>query len=250
MFYKKITGSGDLNFILIHNAGGNHHFFDHQLTTLQAYGDIIALDLPGHGQSPVANDNTINASSQLIADLCQQLSLTNICLIGLNNGADIVLNTASQHRLKLHSLVLLDPPLFMSESFVKEIESFIDALGGDNYPEFVASLVDALFIQTSESNRKIASDAFLQSDRASLQAMFRSLIEWDKHATQILQGINCPTLCVLSDEHHCQYQALQQHAPQLHLTKVFGSKCWVTLEVPEQINAILKRFMVLTKTSS
>src|SRR3989344_2976299 len=35
LFFEKIKGAGPLNFILIHNAGGSHQFFIHQIDTLK-----------------------------------------------------------------------------------------------------------------------------------------------------------------------------------------------------------------------
>lgn len=51
IFIERIQGNGDHNFVLIHNAGGNHHFFTHQIALLKNYGNIFWLDLPGHSHS-------------------------------------------------------------------------------------------------------------------------------------------------------------------------------------------------------
>lgn len=47
MFVEKISGDGDISFVLIHNAGGSHQFFTHQIAMLKKYGDVVYLDLPG-----------------------------------------------------------------------------------------------------------------------------------------------------------------------------------------------------------
>lgn len=73
--------------------------------------------------------------------------------------------------------------------------------------------------------------------------MFQSLIDWSSHENKVVQGISCPTLCLITDEHHCSYQELKAKAPDFQLGKVVASKCWATLEVPEQVNAMLERFM-------
>ena len=51
VFVEKLTGKGNLNFVLIHNAGGDHRFFTHQIGFLKNYGNVIQLDLQGHGTS-------------------------------------------------------------------------------------------------------------------------------------------------------------------------------------------------------
>ena len=95
IFFEKINGEGLLNFVLIHNAGGNHKFFTHQIDILKKKGDVILLDLPGHSSSAPALNNSIDASSKVVYDLCQELALKNVCLIGLNKYlVDEVLSTA------------------------------------------------------------------------------------------------------------------------------------------------------------
>ena len=229
--------------MLIHNAGGDRNFFTYQVKTLKKHGNILLLDLPGHGNSPAMDKNSITDSSNIIYEICKELNLSNICLIGLNNGANIALNIFSQNDLPINSMILIDPPLFMNEKFVKEINEFIGILIGGYLEDFINSLVNNLFIKTDEINKNIALNSFMSSDKNSLQEMFKSLIEWDKNSENVLKNIRCQTLCILTDEHHCSYNKLKGIAPSFEIGKVIGSKCWATLEVPEQINAMIERFL-------
>jgi hypothetical protein len=123
----------------------------------------------------------------------------------------------------------------MENSFIAEINNFINRLGQEDYCEFVISLVDALFISTDNKNKEIAIQAFNNVDKKALQDMFKSLSEWDAQLVGKLKNIVYSTLCILTDEHHCTYDNLRREAPQFELGKVVGSKCWATLEVPEQV---------------
>lgn len=245
MYSKKIAGSGLLNFVLIHNAGGNHQFFTHQVKMLCHHGDVVWLDLPGHGNSAEEPNNSIDSSSEIIYEICQHYSLDNIVLIGLNNGANIAINTTYKYDLPIKRFVLIDPPILMGETFVAEIINFINEIDGEHYEVFIQSLVDNAFIQTDQANRDTAFRAFMQASKPTLRQLFQSLIKWDNHATTILSAVKVPTLCLLTDEHHCAYAKIKQVAPQFTLGKMIGSKCWATLEVPEQVNAMIERFLVL-----
>ena len=163
IFVEKIQGNGNLNFILIHNAGGNHHFFTHQIELLKKYGNVIWLDLPGHGESQCVSGYQMNDLSLIVNKICENLTLQNICLIGLNNGADIVIDIAFNYSLQIKSIILIDPPLFMEKSFTGEINEFIKQLDleHENYEKFVISLVDALFIETDQYNKEIAIHGIL-----------------------------------------------------------------------------------------
>ena len=244
IFVEKLPGAGNSNFVLIHNAGSDHRFFIHQIEMLRKIGNVVQMDLPGSGKSHPIPSYGMRDLSSLIATICRKLSLKNICLIGLNNGANIAIDTALNQSLPIQRLILIDPPIFMGKSFVGEINSYIENLEKAEYDrEFVASLVDALFLSTESSNKEIAASAFNGANKKSLSGMFKGLLEWDAKSAGILKKIDCPTLCILTDEHHCSYEKMRREAPQFEIGKVVGSKCWATLEVPEQVNAMIARFL-------
>lgn len=247
IFMERLHGNGSLNFLLIHNAGGNRHFFTHQIDVLRKFGDVIWLDLPGHSKSKGLVGFQMDELSFILSQICEKLRLKNVCLVGLNNGANIVINTVLNYSLPINCLILIDPPLFMEKSFIAEINHFINELERDDYDKFVTSLVSDLFIATSNQNKAIATDAFNGVDKKGLQTIFKSLIEWDAQSIGKLKKISCPTLCILTDEHHCTYSKLKREAPHFEFGKVVGSKCWATLEVPEQVNAMIERFLMLNK---
>jgi pimeloyl-ACP methyl ester carboxylesterase len=244
IFVEKLPGTGDLNFVLIHNAGSDHRFFIHQLEMLRKFGNIVQLDLPGCGKSSSVSSYKIKDLSFIISMICKKLSLKNIYLIGLNNGANIAIDTVLNHSLAIEGLILIDPPIFMDESFVNEIYSYIESLEKAEFnQQYIELLVNALFLNTDSSNKEIAASAFNGVDKKSLAGIFRGLLEWDAKSSGILKKITYPTLCILTDEHHCSYEKMHREAPQFEIGKVIGSKCWATLEVPEQVNAMITRFL-------
>lgn len=245
IFIERIPGKENLNFLLLHNAGGNHHFFAQQLDTLKQYGSIIQLDLPGHGASSALTDNSMDNLAKLVTQIYQPYKDQPLCLVGLNNGANLAMHVATTEALPLHSLILIDPPMLMNASFVAEIKQFIQQLENDNadYSAFIEAMVTQLLPGVDVVQQNIARQAFLQVNKESLSATFQSLINWDLQTVVCLQKIILPTLCILTDEHHCTYEKVQRYAPQFTLGKVIDSKCWATLAVPQQLNAMMAQFL-------
>lgn len=251
IYVETHPGSGSQNFLLIHNAGSDHRFFKHQIETLQAFGSVTLFDLPGSGKSQPAASYQMKDLASLTLEIARQLHLKNICLIGLNNGANIAIEAALQNKVPIERLILIDPPIFLSSSFAQEIRAYIQSLETAQFDApFVTSFVDALFIQTDSSTKEIAISAFSQVDKQALRAIFTGLLEWDAHSSGLLKKIAQPTLCILTDEHHCSYDKMRREAPHFEIGKVVGSKCWATLEVPEQINAMISRFLTLLSIST
>jgi pimeloyl-ACP methyl ester carboxylesterase len=247
IYVEKLPGAGDLNFVLIHNAGSDHRFFTHQIEMLRNFGSVIQLDLPGHGKSQPISSYKMRDLSSMIASICRKLFLENICLIGINNGANIAIDTILHQSLEVKMVVLIDPPIFMDPSFRNEISAYIESLAKSEFDHrFVDSLVDALFLKTNSENKKLAASAFNGVDTKALQEIFRGLLEWDAKSSGILKKITCSALCILTDEHHCSYEKMRREAPQFEIGKVVGSKCWAALEVPQQVNAMIARFISLS----
>ena len=75
IFVEKLPGTGDLNFVLIHNAGSDHRFFTHQIEILRKFGTIVWLDLPGCGKSSPISSYKMRDPSSIISMICKKLSL-------------------------------------------------------------------------------------------------------------------------------------------------------------------------------
>ena len=240
-----LIGSGEQNFILIDNAGGSHYMFKDQIDLLRQYGDVYQFDLPGHGlnkESKLGSDLVSCAS--LVAKMAVEYKLKKTCLIGLNNGADIALQAYSCSPTLFNRLIMIDPPIMMTPDFTREIQEFIQQLDNfDNYEHFINHMITSLLPSSDSEVRAIPRKAFLGVNKNALKAMFSSLIHWDKGSKELLSKIDVPTLCILTDEHHCSYQKLQSIAPQILLAKTIGSHCWATLDAPEQVNAMISRFL-------
>ena len=245
IFSKKIAGQGPMNFILIHNAGGSNNMFTYQVDMLLKHGNVVLIDLPGHGASAVSNQNSINHSSELIHEICTYYGLDNIWLIGLNIGANIAINTAHTQHLTLSGMILIDPPLLMNPQLRSKLEEFISSVESKSYDSYAEELVNDLLANTNKAEKIIALKEFRRADLDSLKQVYRSLLDWDHDAKDIVSSISISTLCILTDEVLCSYEMVKQAAPQFILGKVIESKCWATLEVPEQVNAMIERFLII-----
>jgi pimeloyl-ACP methyl ester carboxylesterase len=245
IFSKKIAGEGPLNFVLIHNVGGSHKMFSHQVEMLLRHGSVVLLDLPGHGSSVPRNQNSINHSSDIIEEICKYYVLDNVWLVGLNNGASIAINIDHMQHLTLSGMILIDPPLFMNPQLRSSLETFISSIDPKSYESYTEGLVSDLLANTNKAEKIIAHKECRRADLDSLKQAYRSLLDWDYDAKGVVSSISIPTLCILTDGELCSYDIVKQAAPQFIFGKVVGSKCWATLDAPEQVNAMIERFLAV-----
>jgi pimeloyl-ACP methyl ester carboxylesterase len=100
--------------VLLHGLMGCADTFQpllDQLSQLDPDRHIIALDLPGAGQSERREniDASLLTTANLVARFTQQLGLHKPIVLGHSHGGAVAMSLAAKHRDLLHSIVLLSP---------------------------------------------------------------------------------------------------------------------------------------------
>lgn len=233
-------GEGSQTFILLHNAGGNLSFFKPQITFLQTYGKVIAIDLLGHGKSKKPKqDYSVAEYAAAIDNLLNHLNINQAVGIGLNYGANIFIEMGSEH---INSLIMIDPPLFMSDEIRNFVQHHIDDLIS-NKKDYAKDLVNHSFLKADRNSLEVALSAFESTPSSVLASVYTDLLVWDKTSFEKVQQIDIPTLCIMTDGSLCSMAELLKCNPKVKLGKVVESLYWATLEVPDQINAMIARFL-------
>lgn len=94
--------------VLLHGAGLDHTVWALQSRWLAFHGwNVLALDLPGHGNSAGPAHSTIQASSAWLLALLDQMPASEVALIGHSMGALIALQTAATAPARCRHLVLI-----------------------------------------------------------------------------------------------------------------------------------------------
>ena len=94
--------------LIIHGLGGSHRSWDTVFTSLAKERDVIALDLPGHGQTPAeADSGTFDGLARSVEDWLAKENLEGIDMVGSSMGARLVLEMA--RRGHVGAVVALDP---------------------------------------------------------------------------------------------------------------------------------------------
>jgi pimeloyl-ACP methyl ester carboxylesterase len=95
--------------LLIHGIGGSWRSWQTILDDLASERDVIAIDLPGHGDTPALRNNTTIATlADAVTEFLGQNNLTGIDAVGSSMGARLVLELARRGGV-LGGAVALDP---------------------------------------------------------------------------------------------------------------------------------------------
>lgn len=156
--------------LLVHGLGGSWRSWNTLLDPLAAERDVIAVDLPGHGQTPkLSGVHSIGNLADAVTSFLTQHDLLGIDAVGSSMGARLVLELARRGGV-LGAVVSLDPggfwqgwqvPLFyhsvsLSGKLVTALQPVMPALAG--------SAVGRTVLLPQFSARPWAMDAQLARD--------------------------------------------------------------------------------------
>jgi pimeloyl-ACP methyl ester carboxylesterase len=79
----------DLSVVLIHGSGGDREDWRAQLDGLSHIANILALELPGHGESEGPGECTVEAFAQWVIDFVNSLALEKVILMGCSLGSAV-----------------------------------------------------------------------------------------------------------------------------------------------------------------
>ena len=130
--------------LLVHGIGGSWRSWNTIIEALAAERDVIAVDLPGHGDTPkLSGVHSIATLADAVTDFLTQHELLGIDAVGSSMGARLVLELARRGGV-LGAVVSLDPggfwqgwqiPFFyhsvdVSVKLVKALQPVMPALAG------------------------------------------------------------------------------------------------------------------------
>jgi pyruvate dehydrogenase E2 component (dihydrolipoamide acetyltransferase) len=123
-------GTGEPTVVLIHGFGGDLDNWLFNVGPLSARAEVVALDLPGHGESAVALPGpTVEALAGLMAAFLDQLAIRRCHLAGHSLGAAIAAQLALDHPDRVAGLVLIAPAGLGPDINMEYIDGFVHAAG-------------------------------------------------------------------------------------------------------------------------
>jgi len=123
-------GTGARTVVLLHGFGGDLDNWLFNVGPLAAVADVVALDLPGHGQSAIAVPGpSVEALAGFVAAFLDALGIDRCHLAGHSLGAAVAAQLALDQPGRVAGLVLIAPAGFGLEISMEYIDGFVRASG-------------------------------------------------------------------------------------------------------------------------
>lgn len=110
MLHHTLGGRAGPRVVLLHGLGSSSADWPEQQAVLQARHRVVAVDLPGHGGSPLPPGRlTIEGMARDVAALLAPMGEEPAHVVGLSLGACVALRLALQSPARVHTLTLVNP---------------------------------------------------------------------------------------------------------------------------------------------
>jgi pimeloyl-ACP methyl ester carboxylesterase len=250
LFYEG-TGEGEPPILLVHGWCCDHTYFAPQLEHFASRGHrVVAVDLRGHGRSDkLQQDYTIQLFADDLAWTCHRIGVEKPVVVGHSMGDIVAFDLAARYPDMPSAVVMLDVAVVLPSAARAAIPGLLEELRGAGYREALRDYVtNSPFISTDDQERK---KRILESMSSTPQHVVVSAFEGlrDYDPTEATGGLAVPAVYLAADELKPRSDMRRFHelAPEILYGKTVGSGHFCQLEVPEQTNAMIGRFVTIAR---
>jgi pimeloyl-ACP methyl ester carboxylesterase len=243
--------------VLVNGWTGDHGIFTPQITHFGQTRRVVAVDLRGHGASDAPDQEyTIPGFADDIAWQCAQLGLQKPVVIGHSFGGAIVLELCGRYPELASGMVMIDSIVMAPASLrdSPDLQRLLDGIGGPNY--LAVSKANAWEIGCDfddPARRKMIYETYVlpPCEKIPKQAAYSTIKNFTQNydPTPAAEACKIPMAYISADvplvNMARDLNHLQELCPQLVVAKTLLAGHFNTIEVADQVNAMLDRFLAV-----
>jgi pimeloyl-ACP methyl ester carboxylesterase len=240
------AGHGKPAIVLVHGIACNRAFMAPQARFLTASHRVVAVDLRGHGDSDAPRQRyTIGGLADDIAWMCERLGVGQVVVVGHSLGGLVALELAAARPDLARGGVLIDSVLLAGGDRAQAVAGVVAGIRGpdadrvlrDYFRPFFGphddpALCDWILDQTVRTPAYVTSSIWEESVRS-----------WDD--AEALARCRVPLLYLDAGTPNADLERAVRASPSMALGRTVGSGHFSQLVCPQQVNAMLERFLAV-----
>ena len=239
-----VAGAGEPALLFLHGWCGDRSFFAPQYDYFSHSHRVVAVDLPGHGESAVPEEYAIEAFARRVAELVVDLRLPRTVVFGHSIGAMVALALSQVAPELVGAVALIDPPPLSQEVWKGFAPQLIASFSGPDGPRGRREFVEQMFLPTDDATRRakiIETMTAVPNDIAI--PLVQAIAAFDGLA--VLRQCEVPVLTISSAVPTNDAGSLLAANSTMTLGQTVGAGHFLQLEVPEQVNPMVERFLAI-----
>jgi pimeloyl-ACP methyl ester carboxylesterase len=240
------TGNGPA-VVFVHGWCGDHSAFAPQIAHFAPTHRVVAPDLRGHGASDPAASYDIADFADDVAWVSRRLDLDRPVVVGHSLGGMVAVEAAAAHPDVFIAAVALDAPVVDDPILAAGVDYQLELFGGarreQEGPDFLRSVLWGPHDDHERATEIIA--AIMQTPLEVALPSLATLKTWVPRG----RLLDCaqPVLCVhIRGGGPTDPTTLAADRPNVLVAQTIGAGHFIQLEVPDQVNAMIERFLAVT----
>ena len=196
----RVVGTDEPTLIFVHGFACTLDDWDAQVRELSPRFRCAALDLPGHGGSPMPSTVSIATMAEAVNMVKHQIGSQRAILIGHSMGCRVIMEAFRQSPINTVGLVFVDGSFVGGGDPAAAIQKAKDAVDRVGIDAFTERLFNDMFLEDSDVKLRERLVARAKGVNASFrEELFLDLIRWDQdNAKDLLKRITIPALVLQS----------------------------------------------------
>lgn len=242
--YSDEDGSGDPPAVLIHGWCCDHAYLAPQFDHLRTDHRVIALDLRGHGRSDKPQQPyTIPGFAEDVDWLLGELAVSGAVLIGHSMGGMVALEVAARYPHRAAAVIAIDSPICLPEAARPRLGQVAAALRAPDYLDTARSFVGGMFLPGADDLERKARivAAMSAAPQHVMASAVDGMLAYDSESAAA--ACRVPVLAIGSASPPSDFARFRARCPQLVTAQTACAGHFNQLEVPDQVNAMIDRFL-------
>lgn len=245
--HYEIGGKGKRALVFVHGWASNATFWQAQTAAFTDFR-VIAIDLPGHGESDKPRvDYTMDLFARAIAAVLKDAKIERAVFVGHSMGTPVVRQFYRLHPQKVQAFVIVDGPLrpFASEATWKRMFAPLGENYKENAPQYARILTNPA--TPPAAIEKLVGTMLATPDYVAISAMdgMASAKNWTD------DKINVPVLAIMAKTpplwKEDTERTFRELAPNLEFEAWTDVSHMLMMEQPERFNKRLRAFLIANK---
>lgn len=237
------AGSGEPALLLVHGWGTDRGVLAPLCERARARRRVVALDLRGFGASDAQPPYDVATHADDLAVVVRALGLERPVVVGHSLGGLIALDFAARYPTHTGAAVLLEP-MALAPALLEGLEPILADLRGPEFRTVAGGLLGYLAgPDCPPEARTWLVETARRCRQDVLVAAMEGILAFDSAAAAA--AVTSPLLYLGTSTPYADLTRFRALCPQLETGQLYGCGHYFPLEVPEQIDAMIERFLAL-----
>ncbi len=240
------AGTGSTAMVFIHGWCCDRSYFAPQFKYFSTTRTVACLDLRGHGDSDRPEPGPGVYSVETLADdvlaVIDHSRLTRPVLVGHSLGALVALACASRGE-DVAAVVMVDPAPITNERVKQYFRDSVQVCAADVDGSWRTGFAENLFMSSDVVRRAEIVTAMAAGPPEIAAAVLHAMADFD--GATALSSVDLPVGSIGSAGPSNRTADLVRLCPAITIGQTLGAGHFNHLEVPEQVNPMIERFLTL-----